>query len=258
MIKTSNIKYKILLLSTITLLSICDIMAQNEKFRKPFFGKIVNMFNHRQISNAHIVNMSSTKGTISNYYGEFKINVLEGDTLLFSEIGFHIKQIIVSKEMLSQHNVIKLITKNYKLKEVVVSAYYLTGILEVDVKNLSPVNIQRTLKIGNLKTSNEIKPSVHKTPSVFQPIDFIYNIFGSKPKEMKKLKKLEKKNHIKDLLYKKYDREFLMETLNLSRMQIESMLKNCDYDDDFIMQSNDLEILKAMLKCYDQYEDILK
>ncbi len=130
----------------------------------------------------------------------------------------------------------------------------MTGILEVDVRNLISINERRVVRIGGLKTSSELGENRYKKPSIFQPVDFIYNIFGDRPKELRKLKKLEEQNQVRDLLHQKYDREFLMETLNLSRNQIESILKHCDYDPEYIIQANDLQVLQAVLSCYEQYK----
>jgi len=246
------------LIAVILLVGSTDSFSQDKIiFRKPFFGQIVNLFNRQPIENTHVINLTTTKGTISNYRGEFRIEVAVGDTLYFSEIGFHGKKVIVDKKMLDRQNIIKLITQNYKLDEVVVTPYDLTGILEVDVKNLISINERRVVRIGGLKTSSDLGKNGWEKPSVFQPVDFIYNIFGKRPKEMRKLKKLEEQNQVRDLLYQKYDREFLMETLDLSRKQIEAILKNCDYDSDFILQANDLQILQAVLGCYDQYKEFL-
>ncbi|MCK5781151.1 MAG: carboxypeptidase-like regulatory domain-containing protein [Flavobacteriales bacterium] len=228
--------------------------AQNGTFRKPLFGQIVNLFNQRPLESAHVINLTTTKGTISNYRGEFRLEVALGDTIYFSEMGYHSKKLIVDDKMLQQNNIIKLITQNYRLDEIVVTPYDLTGILEVDVKNLVAVNKNKIIKVGNLKTSSELGPNRHDKPSIFQPVDFIYNIFGKRPKEMRKLKELEETNLVRDLLNQKYDREFLMETMNLSRKQIESILKHCDYNDEYILKANDLQILQAVIRCYDKYE----
>jgi len=257
MIKIPNKLTKALLILVATLFYSTNSFSQSGEFRKPFFGQIINMFSQQPLENAHIINLTTTKGTISNYRGEFRIDVAQGDTLYFSQIGYHIKKLIVSEKMLEQHNIIKLVTQNYKLNEVVVTPYDLTGILEVDVKNLVAIGERKVLKIGKLKTSSELGANRYDKPSILQPVDFIYNIFGKRPKEMRKLKQLEETNQVRDLLHQKYDREFLMETLNLSRKQIESILKYCDYNPDYITQANDLQVLQAVLSCYEQYKTII-
>jgi len=258
MIKSQAKHLKTLIVAIIFITATNNAFSQQKViFRKPFFGQVINMFNSQPLENTNIINITTTRGTISNYRGEFRIEVALGDTLYFSQIGFHSKKLIVTKRMLDRQNIVKLITQNYKLDEVIVTPYDLTGILEVDVKNLISVNERRVVKIGNLKTSSELGKNIYKKPSVFQPVDFIYNIFGDRPKQMRKLKKLEEQNQVRDLLYQKYDREFLMETLNLSRKQIEAILKNCDYDPNYIVKANDLQILQAVLSCYDKYKTLI-
>ena len=55
--------------------------AQNGTFRKPLFGQIVNLFNQRPLESAHVINLTTTKGTISNYRGEFRLEVALGEKL---------------------------------------------------------------------------------------------------------------------------------------------------------------------------------
>jgi hypothetical protein len=252
--KIYSIRNFFVLISILALFSNGELNAQSESFRKAYFGQVINMFNGYPLENAHVINLSSTSGTITNYRGEFRIEVAVGDTLFISQMGFHSKKIIIDEKGMTQNNLIKLITQNYELDEVVVSLYDLTGILEIDVKNLVVDNRKKVVKFKGLKTSDELGPNRYDKPSVFQPVDFIYNIFGDKPKQLRKLKKLQEQDQVRNLLYYKYDREFLMETLGLSRKQIEAILKYCNYDKEYIEDSNDLEILKAVLDCYEEYK----
>ena len=74
---------------------------------------------------------------------------------------------------------------------------------------------------------------------------------------MRKLKKMREDNEIKNLLASKFDRQVLMQLLGLNRLDIDEILRNCNYSDVFMKEANDLQILEAISKCYDEYR-ILK
>ena len=70
---------------------------------------------------------------------------------------------------------------------------------------------------------------------------------------MKKLKKMRENYELKNLLAIKFDREILVELLNLQRIDLDEILRNCNYSDTFIKESNDLQILEAISGCYEEY-----
>ena len=43
--------------------------------------------------------------------------------------------------------------------------------------------------------------------SIFNPADMLYNFFGKKPKELKRLKEMKKDDTVRNLLETKFDRE---------------------------------------------------
>ena len=70
---------------------------------------------------------------------------------------------------------------------------------------------------------------------------------------MKKLKKMRENDEIKNLLASKFDREIIIQLLNLDRLDLDEILRNCNYSDTFIKESNDLQILEAISGCYEEY-----
>ena len=70
---------------------------------------------------------------------------------------------------------------------------------------------------------------------------------------MKRLKKMREDDEIKNLLASKFDRQVLMQLLQLEKESIDEILINCSYSDAFITQANDLQILEAISKCYEEY-----
>lgn len=89
--------------------------------------------------------------------------------------------------------------------------------------------------------------------AILNPADLLRNLFGKKPNQMRKLRRMKEDDDIKNLLASKFDRETLMELLQLEKVDIEDILNNCNYSRSFIMTANDLQILDAISSCYEEY-----
>ena len=63
--------------------------------------------------------------------------------------------------------------------------------------------------------------------AVTNPADFLYNIFGRKPNQLRKLKKVRANNELRELLAVKYDRKTLEELLQIDRVDIDEILRKC-------------------------------
>ena len=94
--------------------------------------------------------------------------------------------------------------------------------------------------------------------SIFNPADMLYNFFGNKPKELRKLKEMKKDNTVKALLETKFDRETIAVLLGIDKKDIPEILQHCNYSEAFIQTANDLQILDAISQCYEQYKVLKK
>ena len=90
--------------------------------------------------------------------------------------------------------------------------------------------------------------------AIFNPADFLYNVFGKRPKQMRKLRQMKEDDAIRNLLQSKFDRETLMAVLQLERVDVDEILNKCNYSADFIRTANDLQILDAISECYEEYK----
>ncbi len=70
--------------------------------------------------------------------------------------------------------------------------------------------------------------------AIFNPADFLYNIFGKKPREMKKLRKMKKQDEIRSILASRFDREMLTALLQVDKVDLDLLISECNYSDDFI------------------------
>ena len=223
-------------------------------------GKIKNDSTDEYMSSVHVLNLNSVEGVISDSDGNFEIAVKAKDTLYFSYLGFKPLKVPVSNDMIKLGiPIFRLTQLSFALEEVIVRPYSLTGYLDIDVKKV-PLNPAGRFTIPGLPQSgyeagNRNKSSISKAiGSLFNPADFLYNLFGKNPKQMRKLKKMREDNEIKNLLATKFDREVLVQLLGVKRVNLEEILRNCNYSNAFIKEANDLQILEAISGCYEEYK----
>ncbi len=222
-------------------------------------ASVKNAQDETPLENVHIINLSKIKGTISKKDGSFEIPASVNDTLYFSYLGFKTIKVRVTQDMFRFENTSFGLTElAYALEEVVVKPFQLTGYLEIDVKRL-PVEEAFQYSISGLSVGYEAgsrKPSaVSKVlGAILNPADLLRNLFGKKPKQMKRLREMKDDDAIRDLLASKFDRETLQALLQIEKIDIHDILSNCNYSKSFIQTANDLQILDAISECYEEYK----
>lgn len=223
-------------------------------------GKVKNDSTDELMTSVHVLNLSSVEGVITDRDGNFEIAVQAQDTLYFSYLGYKPLKVAVSNDMIKfGAPVFRLTQLSFALEEVIVRPYQLTGYLDIDVRKV-PLNPAGRYNIPGLPQSgyeagNRNRSSISKAiGSLFNPADFLYNLFGKNPKQMRKLKKMREDDQIKSLLGTKFDREVLVQLLGIDRVNLDEILRNCNYSNTFIQQANDLQILEAISGCYEEYK----
>ena len=221
-------------------------------------GKVLNSATDEPLENVNIVNLNSVKGGTTNAEGSFMIRATVNDTLFFSYLGFKSIRVRVTNDWLKFGDIkVKMTELGIALEEVVIKPVQLTGYVEVDAK-LIPVYDDYRYRISGIGSGYEggdtTPGAVSKVLSaIFNPADFLYNIFGKRPKQMRKLRKMKEDDQIRNLLQSKFDRETLMAVLQLEKVDIDEILNKCNYSKNFITTANDLQILDAISDCYEEY-----
>ena len=243
-----------LLFLTVLILSSSTIFSQN------LVATVENSSDNKPISSVHVINLTQVVGVITDKQGKFEIPAKLNDTLYLSYLGFKSIKVRVTNDLLKfENSKIQLTELAYALEEVIVKPYELTGYLEIDAKNV-PVSQSFRYSIpglpsrgyeGGSRNSGAFSKVIN---SIFNPVDFLYNLFGKNPRQLKKLKQMKEDYRIRELLSSKFDRETLVELLQIQRVDIDEILRNCNFSDSFIETANDLQILDAISGCYEEFK----
>lgn len=243
------------------LLLICFIfssfiaLSQDEEMA---IGVVLNSTNNKPLENVNIVNLNQVIGTTTNGKGEFNISAKANDTLHFSYLGFKSIKVRVTNDWLKfGASEIKLTELALALEEVVVNQLRLTGYLEVDIKQVPEPNSNYRYSISGLSSGYEAAKPKGITKiigSIFNPADFLHRMFGRKPNELRKLKKMKQDDEIRTLLASRFDREMLTALLQVEKIDLDEIVSQCNYSKGFIQTANDLQILDAISECYEEYK----
>jgi len=203
---------------------------------------IENAADNSPIPSVHVINLSQVVGVITDKSGKFEIQAKLNDTLYLSYLGFKSIKIRVTNDLIKfKNSKIQLTELAYALEEVIIKPYELTGYLEIDAKNI-PLSKSYRYSIpglpskgyeGGSRNSGAFSKVVN---AIFNPADFLYNLFGKQPKQSK------------------FDRETLVELLQIEKIDIDEILRNCNFSDSFILSANDLQILDAISGCYEEFK----
>jgi hypothetical protein len=186
------------------------------------------------IENAHVINKTSNKGSITNQLGQFKISAKEGDTIIVSDIQYRGEILILNARHIEEGNLdFELEVLTNELEEVVLRQYgnmaKELGLPNAGKKPLSKV--ERNLNAYSQKST----PMVILQALLFKPggIDDIYNIVSGNRKRDRKLKQL-------------LDEDFRQEQNNTIGAQIRAYLK-----DDFFIK--EVKIPEELIEPYIRY-----
>ena len=216
------------------------IFSQNQNL----VAFVENSSDNKPIPSVHVINLSQVIGVITDKEGKFEIPAKLNDTLYLSYLGYKSIKVRVTNDLLKfENSKIQLTELAYALEEVIVKPYELTGYLEIDAKNV-PVSQSFRYSIPGLPTRGYEGGSRNSGAfskvinAIFNPADFLYNLFGKNPRQLKKLKQMKEDYRIREL----------------EKIDIDEILRNCNFSDSFIQTANDLQILDAISGCYEEYK----
>ncbi len=256
-----KVNISLLLLVGLTLLSMDSIFAQEIDEPVEIVGQILESEERESMPGANIINLNSVTGATTDDQGKFSIRAIENDTLMISFIGYQTIKLRITQDLLKGNELeVILYEKLETLNTATVNNTSLIGVLEIDIKQI-PKDEYNRIQINGLPQLYEIgAPQASKFTSpiaaIFQPVDFMYNQFGKKPKQLKKLKQLRSEDEMRDILSGRFDREWLLEYLEMDSRQLDKLLDDCKYSDYFIREASDLQLLEALLECYENYKAV--
>ncbi len=262
------------ILICLLLFSFFSKVTAQEK-RKIIKGVIKNSKSN-PIANAHIVNLTTNIGTVSNDLGQFRIPLKKGDWLQISNIQYQTKKMRLKKGLLAENNLlIYLLDVKNELEEVVIKKKmkkYLeldrTGIdkdttpkLDTDYFDFSKI-IEQFRKIKK-KPVDKSEAQYHTDPTMKNVSTTIarYSIPDNRIKKKKAIrKKLQARHDFPSLLLKEFGEEFFFKELKIPKDKYYHFLEYCIPlgVEQLFTEKKQIEVLKILLKESKSYKLLLE
>lgn len=225
-------KIQILIALILFLIFSCVVSAQLIDLK----GKVIGI---GEVEGIHVLNKTALKYNVTDENGNFTIPAKVNDTIIFSGLTYKLKEVIVTKIMISKNDMeINLIEDVTQLDQVVVGKI-LTGNINSDLRNLEikePINFY-DLGIpgytGKQKTLSERKLiAATSSGGGGIPLIKIINAINGKTKQLKERIELDKDIYCVEKLKASY-KDLIFEEEKLSKD-----LQNRFFN--FILDSEDL------------------
>lgn len=241
MIYTVKRLFKIALIVGLLLCSSTSALAQSYILK----GTVVDRDSSFALPNSYVVNNKTFAGTVTNGIGYFEISVAQGDTIVFSNVGYQFKYLAIDSAVVAkikEERLIKLVPKNFLLDEV--SIYAITS------------NNPRTMPQAKprVPSNADIRIPEAVAPTLANPLDLLYYSFGKRPRQLAALRKLQQEDYYRRKLEEGSNREILEELTGIPKAEMEAFMFYCKYSDAEIRTFNDYQFLVSLLDCYELYE----
>ncbi|HEX9980061.1 MAG TPA: hypothetical protein VGB50_05805 [Flavobacterium sp.] len=220
-----------------------------------------------------IINQANQKSTLSAANGDFKIAANEGDTIVIGGLSFKVFELIVRREHFETGVEIKLQPEIYKLEEIVIPRYRLSGDLSRDSrhipKKIDTLEVLRSMIVSAAKIERDFpddeksRPRFNVMPVMESQLTGV-DLFGVVELLLSGIIKHQPKKKEKTIGYssfqeaatQRYSAEFFMKTLKLTPHESLMFLDFCaakNPDLSIFNRGRDLELLEFLLAAHREF-----
>jgi hypothetical protein len=207
------------LLALLSLLTLHATLAQQ---RVVFEGYVSEEKTSERIPDVVIVNSRSEERIMTDRSGRFRIEARANDTLVFSRPGYGYR---------------------YQAARNADSVRVTLPLRDIDLKD------------PDRPSGSAIKIPQAKAPTLANPIDFLYDQLGNRPRQMRELTLLLTSDQYRNQLAESRNRTALFELTGLTEARIEEVLLFCRYNQSSIRSATDFELLVSLIQCHQEFEE---
>jgi len=223
----------------------------------------------KYIENVHVVNVSGSKGTTSNWQGQFHINAYPGDTIRATCVGYipfkyHLP-VDGSSPLIPMHIIMQVDTLEISgaeiypwpsdaeaLKKAVLAMEDQTP-KTFDLKLNDPKFYGIPLPGGSGQPPPPATPGLANpglTITVPGPITALYDAFSKEGKSKRKLESLESQDQKKVVAARRYNAKVVQQITSFKTdKEIQDFMLYCNLSVDFIVSSTEYDLYKAINEC---------
>lgn len=217
-------------------------------------GKIVSADSLSAIEDVHIINKRNGKGWLSRQDGTFTILVSQGDTLLFTAVGFEDKEIAFSASLLDKQRTltVTLQPEVYELDQITITPYPTLEQFKQEFLHLKLPPTANNLVIPGLDANSVYNSNNNGQPTITLggPITALYNSFSRREKAHRRSKVLEQTLTNNNLAASKYNTKIVNKVTGLEGEELNAFMKFCALPNAFILSATEYELHASINECY--------
>ncbi len=225
----------------LTLLPLSRLAAQSTAVR----GLVLEEKSRMRLAGVAVVNVRTAEGVRTTRAGTFTLDARKGDTLVFSQPLFSFYKLVVTSKM-PDTVVVVMKPQNLLLNEVPVKGYRITMNQPVPMDVLPPAR----------PSGADIRTPQPVAPTLANPIDFFYEMFGNRPRQLRQLRALLEAEAYREQLNKSRNRNALFALTGLEGEKVEQFLLFCRLNQSQIDASTDYQLLESLLACFAEFEEL--
>jgi hypothetical protein len=220
-------------------------------------GRIVSEKDNSPIHYASIINLNKSQGYTCDSVGFFHVTMHRDDILAINALGYERKYFSLNDSIsnISQIFLIKLEEKTYHIAGVdIYDARWKD--FEFEFSKVEIENQETKERIQKwFYTLIDPKELALITASTAIGIPINFKSKQDKQKvELEEIKVIEAENKI---IYSKYNPELVSEITGFNESETYRFIKFCNFDREFLIRSNDYEIIVEIKKQFDRYLKII-
>ena len=216
-------------------------------------GKL--LYRNNNVVAANVINNSSQFNTITDSNGEFQIDVLEGDEIIFSSVEFKFKTVIITKEILKKNRLVVNITERVNiLDEIVISPENTEKFIDLKEEEFKGYNYVQD-------KSTKLDNSILKEGQFYNGINLV-NVAKLISKLILNSSQENKLNLIPSkVLPFVFDNNFFINELNLKEDQIDDFMTYLDQklpSAELLQKSKQFLLIDYLFNSVEDYKNIVK
>lgn len=237
-----RMSFRFLLVAAASMLLPWGVVAQSWTVS----GKVVEEKTGERLAYVVVVNSRTEKSFTTSSNGVFIIQAKALDTLVLScpSYSYHYKLVPPQYRPGKDTLQVVLVPQNFLLNEVPITAYRMTSNAPKAIKISPPAR----------PTGKEIFTPISKAPTIANPIDFLYDQLGNRPRQLRELQALLEAESYREKLSKSTNRTALFELTGLNGERVEEFLLFCRLNKSQIKSATDYELLSSLLACFEEYD----
>lgn len=219
-------------------------MPPNQEFYVRIAGKILDATSGKPIAYAYLTNSRTKKVIASDTAGYYTTVISTKDTLRVTAIGY--VDFLYQKDPDKHGNYyvdLRLTPKSYELAPVTISAPKLRN-------RYRPLTVRPEYAAEQDWRREMIeRGDVRVAPTISSPLALLYEQFGSRPRQQRKLKDLVARRAVERYITARYNRDVVAEQTGLSGDDLTEFMRYCPISDEFILEASDYELAARINRC---------